>query len=93
LPDSPRPNEHTPEPSSIADAIFPPTVPGQAPHPPVEPDHDSPQPDAPDATPPAQSAALGDTAGTGTIIALGCIGATAFLIVVGIVIILLLQVF
>ena len=37
--------------------------------------------------------ALGDTVGTGTIIAFGCIGATLFLIVVGVVILLLLKVF
>jgi hypothetical protein len=93
LPDLPRPNERSPEPASIADAIFPPTVPGQDPQSPVEPRLDLREPEAPDAAAPTQSPALGDTAGTGTIIAFGCIGATVFLIVVGIVIILLLQVF
>jgi hypothetical protein len=37
--------------------------------------------------------ALGDTAGTGTIIALGCIGATLFLIVLGLIYLLITQLF
>ena len=32
-----------------------------------------------------QAAALGDTAGTGTILAIGCIGGTLFLIVLGLI--------
>jgi hypothetical protein len=38
---------------------------------------------APSPQPEKDDASLGDTAGTGTIIALGCIGATLFLIVLG----------
>lgn len=37
--------------------------------------------------------ALGDTAGTGTIIALGCITGTIFLIIVGLIYLLITQVF
>lgn len=46
--------------------------------------------DAPDNS---GGAALGDTAGTGTIIALGCITGTIFLIILGLVYLLITQVF
>lgn len=44
-------------------------------------------------TPGAERAAVGDTAGTGTVIALGCIGGTLFLIVLGLLYFLVTQVF
>ena len=47
----------------------------------------------PGATAAPDDLAIGDTAGTGTVIALGCIGATLFLIVLGLVYIVITQVF
>lgn len=44
-------------------------------------------------SPPASDPAPGDTVGTGSVIALGCIGGTVFLIVLGLIYLLLVQVF
>ena len=63
-------------------------------------DHQPGQPDAADATEteaPAPASAgessLGDTAGTGTIIALGCITGTIFIIILGVIYLLITQLF
>jgi hypothetical protein len=40
-----------------------------------------------------QDAALGDTTGMGTVLALGCIGGTVFLIVIGLIYLLITQLF
>ncbi len=41
----------------------------------------------------AQEPALGDTTGMGTVLALGCIGGTVFLIVLGLIYLLITQLF
>lgn len=48
---------------------------------------------ASDPAPSAADGSLADTTGTGTIVALGCIGATAFLIVLGLLYLLFTQLF
>jgi hypothetical protein len=42
---------------------------------------------------PAAEPALGDTTGMGTVLALGCIGGTVFLIVLGLIYLLITQLF
>ncbi len=46
-----------------------------------------------DAVAPSQDPALGDTTGMGTVLALGCIGGTVFLIVLGLIYLLITQLF
>ena len=67
----------------------------QAPNTPTDKANLSHTQETPDITeaPPAGNPALGDTVGTGSVIAFGCIGGTVFLIVLGLIYLLAVQVF
>jgi hypothetical protein len=87
-----------PDPAIVTPGWIAPPVPEQEPQATNTPTDETISSDAqetPDTTeaPPAGNPALGDTVGTGSVIAFGCIAGTVFLIVLGLIYLLAVQVF